>query len=66
MDTRIVIYVLKNKAVSALELFSKHAGHMAISAITLAELLHGAEKSNAPERSLSEVEDFCTGLDVLP
>ena len=66
MDTRIVIYVLKNKPVSALELFNKHAGHMAISAITLAELLHGAEKSNAPERSLSVVEDFCTGLDVLP
>lgn len=66
MDTRIVIYVLKNKPVSALDLFNKHAGHMAISAITLAELLHGAEKSNAPERSLSVVEDFCTGLDVLP
>ena len=66
LDTNIVIYVIKNKPVSALDLFNKHAGHMAISAITLAELLHGAEKSNAPERSLSVVEDFCTGLDVLP
>jgi hypothetical protein len=35
LDTNIVIYVIKNKPVSALELFNKHAGHMAISAITL-------------------------------
>jgi len=46
-------------------LFNEHAGHMAISAITLAELLHGAEKSNAPARSLGVVEDFCTRLEVL-
>ena len=39
---------------------------MAISSITLAELLHGAEKSNAPARSLAVVEDFCTRLEVLP
>ncbi len=66
LDTNIVIYVIKNKPVSALPLFNQHAGHMAISAITLAELLHGAEKSNAPARSLSVVEDFCTRLQVLP
>jgi tRNA(fMet)-specific endonuclease VapC len=47
-------------------LFNEHAGHMAISAITLAELLHGAEKSNAPARSLAVVEDFCSRLEVLP
>ena len=64
-DTNIVIYVIKNKPLSALQLFNEHAGHTAISAITLAELLHGAEKSNAPARSLGVVEDFCTRLDVL-
>jgi len=37
---------------------------MAISSITLAELLHGAEKSNAPARSLAVVEDFCSRLEV--
>ena len=65
LDTNIVIYVIKNKPLSALHLFNEHAGHMAISAITLAELLHGAEKSNAPARSLGVVEDFCTRLEVL-
>jgi tRNA(fMet)-specific endonuclease VapC len=66
LDTRIVIYVIKNKPMSALTLFNQHAGQIAISAITLAELLHGAEKSNAPERSLGVVEDFCARLEVLP
>jgi tRNA(fMet)-specific endonuclease VapC len=61
-----VIYVLKNKPMSALTLFNQHAGQMAMSAITLAELLHGAEKSNAPERSLGVVEDFYARLEVLP
>jgi len=65
LDTNIVIYVIKNKPLSALKVFNEHAGHMAISTITLAELLHGAEKSNAPARSLAVVEDFCSRLDIL-
>ena len=66
LDTNIVIYVIKNKPVSALKVFNEHAEHMAISTITLAELLHGAEKSNAPARSLAVVEDFCSRLELLP
>jgi tRNA(fMet)-specific endonuclease VapC len=65
LDTNIAIYVIKNKPPSALQRFNTHAGHMAISSITLAELLHGAEKSNAPARSLSVVEDFASRLEVL-
>lgn len=38
---------------------------MVISSITLAELLHGVEKSAAPERNLSIVEDFISRLTVL-
>lgn len=37
---------------------------MCISAITLAELLHGAEKSAKPEHNLRQVEDFVSRLDV--
>ncbi|MDP2370094.1 type II toxin-antitoxin system tRNA(fMet)-specific endonuclease VapC [Rhodoferax sp.] len=66
LDTNIVIYVIKRRPLSALQLFNQHAGHMAISAITLAELLHGAEKSNAAASSLATVEDFCSRLEVLP
>ncbi len=66
LDTNIVIYVIKRKPLSALQVFNEQAGHMAISSITLAELLHGAEKSNAPAQSLAAVEDFCSRLEVLP
>ena len=66
LDTNIVIYVIKQKPLSALKVFNEHAGHMAISSITLAELLHGAEKSKAPAQSLAAVEDFCSRLEVLP
>ena len=66
LDTNIVIYVIKRRPLAALQMFNEQAGHMAISSITLAELLHGAEKSNAPVRSLAVVEDFCSRLEVLP
>ena len=39
---------------------------MAISAITLAELQHGAEKSSNPAANLAVVEDLCSRLEVLP
>ena len=66
LDTNIVIYVIKRRPLAALQLFNENAGHMAISSITLAELLHGAEKSNEPARSRAVVEDFCSRLEVLP
>ena len=65
LHTNTVICVIKRRPLSALQMFNEHAGHTAISAITQAELLHGAEKSNAPARSLAVVEDFCTRLEVL-
>lgn len=66
LDTNIVIYVIKRRPPQALELFNQHAGHMAISAITLAELMHGAEKCSKPPANLAVVEDFCSRLEVLP
>ena len=66
LDTNICIYVIKTRPPSMLESFNRHAGHMAISAITLSELLDGVEKSAATERNLAAVENFCSRLDVLP
>ena len=65
LDTNIVIYVIKRRPVEALNTFNLHAGQMAISSITLAELLHGAEKSAKPEHNLLQVEDFISRLDIL-
>ena len=66
LDTNIVIYVIKRRPLEALEIFNQNAGRMAISAITLAELMHGAEKSSKPPVNLAVVEDLCSRLEVLP
>jgi tRNA(fMet)-specific endonuclease VapC len=65
LDTNIVIYVIKRRPPSVLTYFNQHAGHLAMSAITLAELLHGVEKSSQPAQNLRVVEDFCSRLMVL-
>ena len=65
LDTNIVIYVIKRRPVEALTTFNAHVGAMAISAITLSELAHGAEKSIDPPRNHAVVEDFCRRLTVL-
>jgi len=65
LDTNIAIYVIKRRPISALAIFNRHAGELSISSITLAELLHGAEKSEQRERNLNRVEDFVSRLDVL-
>lgn len=65
LDTNICIYVIKRRPELVLDRFNEHAAHLAISSITLAELLHGAEKSSQPQRTLAVVEDFCSRLDVL-
>ena len=66
LDTNIVIYVLKRRPVEVLATFNANASRMAISSITLAELMHGAEKSSRVGENLSVIEDFCSRLIVLP
>lgn len=66
LDTNIVIHVLKRRPIELLPTFNANASRMAISSITLAELMHGAEKSSRASENLSAIEDLCSRLDVLP
>ena len=66
LDTNIVIYVIKNRPAGVYEAFKQQHGRMAISTITLAELIHGAEKSSNPASNLAVVEDFCSRITVQP
>lgn len=66
LDTNIVIYVLKQRPVEVLSTFNANASRMAISSITLAELMHGAEKSSRVSENLAAIEDFCSRLEVCP
>lgn len=65
LDTNIVIYVIKRRPIELLNVFNRHAGQMCISSITLAELLHGVEKSSMPDHNLRKVEDFVSRIEVL-
>ena len=65
LDTNIAIYVIKRRPREALATFNRHAGQLCISSITLAELIHGVEKSAMPDRNLRQVEDFASRLVVL-
>lgn len=66
LDTDTVIYIIKNRTPQIHKKFSQHSGHLAISAITLAELMFGAENSSQVSKNLAVIEDFCSRLDVLP
>ena len=66
LDTNIVIYVIKRRPIEVMGDFNENAGRMAISAVTLSELFHGAEKSARVAQNLAVVEEFASLLEVLP
>jgi predicted nucleic acid-binding protein len=55
LDTNIVIYVLKRRPIEVLAMFNANASRMAISSITLAELMHGAQKPGFNGRTIKPV-----------
>ena len=66
LDTNIAIYVIKRRPIGVMGVFNENAGRMAISAITMSELFHGAEKSAKVAQNLAVVEEFASLLEVLP
>ncbi len=66
LDTNIAIYTIKSKPSEVREAFKAHDGQMCISAVTLMELMYGAEASAAVERNLRDIEGFAARLEVLP
>jgi tRNA(fMet)-specific endonuclease VapC len=65
LDTNILIYTIKNRPEEVRKTFNLHAGQMAISTITVAELIYGAERSAKPEQNLNDIEGLIARLDVL-
>lgn len=66
LDTNILIYTMKNRPAHMRETFVRHHGQMAISTVSLGELIFGAEKSSMPERNLAEITGLAARLEVLP
>ena len=65
LDTNIAIHVIKRRPFEMLAIFNRHSGQLCISSITLAELLHGVEKSAFVDKNLKNVENFISRLEVL-
>ena len=66
LDTNIVIYTMKNRPQRVKRRFQQHHGQMGISAVTLGELVFGAEHSQQVERNLADIEAMAAKLEVLP
>ena len=66
LDTNICIYVIKNRPEGLRERFNRLADQLCISAVTLAEIIYGAEKSARQIENIEVVDQFAARLDVLP
>jgi tRNA(fMet)-specific endonuclease VapC len=66
LDTNMVIYTMKNRPQQVKRHFEQHDGRMSISAVTLGELVFGAEHSQQVEQNLADIEAMAARLDVLP
>ena len=67
LDTNICIYTIKHKPIEVLNRFKQEIFNgLCISAITLAELKHGIEKSAKPEKNEPALAQLLTALTVIP
>lgn len=67
LDTNICIYIIKKKPRKVFDTLMKlKIGDVCISAITLAELEYGAEKSQHRERNKIALAGFLTPLEIHP
>jgi tRNA(fMet)-specific endonuclease VapC len=66
LDTNMVIYTMKKRPQQVKRRFQQHQGRMGISAVTLGELVFGAEHSRYLEQNLADIEAMAARLEVLP
>ena len=67
LDTNICIYIAKHNPLAVRARFERHAAHeLAMSVVTLGELRHGAEKSQAREKALATLGHLEASIQVAP
>ena len=67
LDTNICFYAIKNRPKQVFEKIKENLFcGLGISAITLAELEHGVEKSQYPDRNRAALLQFLSILEILP
>ena len=67
LDTNICIYIAKHNPPAVRTRFERHAANeLAMSVVTLGELRHGAEKSQAREKALATLNRLEASIQVAP
>ncbi|HLB43026.1 MAG TPA: type II toxin-antitoxin system VapC family toxin [Gammaproteobacteria bacterium] len=67
LDTNICIYLIKKHPENVLKkLTILDVGDVCISAITLAELLYGVQKSHQQQKNKAALEEFTSPLEIIP
>ncbi len=66
LDTNILIYTIKNRPKKVRDAFKKHSEFLAMSTVTLGELIYGAEKSLQSARNLADIESLAARLEGVP
>lgn len=65
LDTNICIAMIRNKPADLIKKLTSHRpGDVGVSVITVAELVHGAQKSAQPEQNMMALDQFLLPLDV--
>ncbi len=65
LDTNICIGLIRQKPVNLIQRLTRcDPGDVGVSSITIAELAHGANKSNQIEQNLSALEQFLLPVEV--
>ena len=65
-ERTVKLRVIKNRPEGLRERFNTLADQLCISAVTLSEIIYGAEKSARQIENIKIVEQFAARLDVLP
>ena len=66
LDTNILIYTIKNRPQQVRQRFELNEGSMAVSTVSLGELVFGAEQSEKPQENLRVIESLIARLELLP
>ena len=66
LDTNILIYTIKNRPQQVRQRFEQNEGSMAVSTVSLGELVFGAERSEKPQENLRVIESLIARLELLP
>ena len=66
IDTNIAIFYMKGKFALETKFEKANPDNCFISEITLAELKFGVEKSEKPEKNKKTLDNFLTGVQILP